>query len=108
MGKTVMMGAWIWFVGIMLSAFMSGAFIGVTQQAVLDSLMLFTIWHIGRFSLPILNLNFFDGIWTILQTGNFSFLNGNPLFIIIYLLNILIVVGFFTLFSAMVASFIRR
>lgn len=103
-----MFGVYSWFVAVMLSAFMSGAYVGTTQQIVLDRLMLFTVWHIGRIPIPMINLSFFDGVWSLLQTGNYAFLQGSPLLVIIYIFNIGIVVGFLTLFSALVTSFLRR
>mgnify|MGYP001563724707 CR=1 FL=1 len=108
MSKWVMFGAFSWFIATMLSAFMSASYIGASQRVVFDRLMLFTIWHIGRIPIPMINLSFFDGIWSTLQTGNFYFLQDSPLFAIVYLFNIGIVVGFLTLFSALVTSFIRR
>ena len=103
-----MLGVWTWLLGVTLSGFMSGTYLGANQQATLNKLQLFTIFHIGKFSLPVVNLEFFDGVWTIMQTGNFGFLAGSPVLWIVYLLNIGLVFGFVILFANILWGFIRR
>ena len=108
MPKTLLMSVWIWFLGAGLSAVMSGSYIGSTQTGVIDKLSVFTVQKIGFFPMPVPNWAFFDGLRSIMEPGNFSFLQGSPLIIVVYLFNIGLTVGFLVIFSAIVSSFFRR
>lgn len=108
MSKHIMMGAWVWFAANILGAIMSGTYIGSTQQNVFNLLSVFTVRHVGPFPVLIPNWYFFDGILAIMTSSNYIFLQGNPLIIIVYLLNIGLTIGMVVLFSSVVTSVFRR
>ena len=100
-----MISVWVWFSAVLLSSFMSGTFIGATQQQTLDKLQVFTTIHIGDLPVPVINWGFLDGILEIMTTSQFGFLQGSPLIIILYLFNIAIMVGGLIIFSGILSNF---
>jgi len=108
MSKALMMSVWVWFMGAILSAFMSQSYIGSTQTSVINKLSVFTVQKIGFFPVPVPNWDFFSGLRSVMEPGNFSFLQGSPLIVIVYLFNIALTVGFLVIFSSIVFSFLKR
>ena len=70
-----------WFLSVCICMILEGSYLGTYHNSILDDLALFSwqnVW--GLFSVPIINLGFFRGIYRILL-WDYSFYQGSYTFV---------------------------
>ncbi len=66
----------IWFASAFICVILEGSFFGTREGSIIQNLSLFSWYNIGNlFSIPVLNLNFFQGLLQLL-TWDYSFYTG--------------------------------
>lgn len=66
----------VWFLSVLICMVLEGSYLGTYHNSILDDLMLFTWQNVfGLFSIPILNIYFFRGLYRIL-IWDYSFYQG--------------------------------
>lgn len=108
--KFLMYMVLLWLVGTIMSYIIAGSWIGDRENNVMNRLMIFTTAKIGAWSIPIPNSAFFvgdssgpGGIEALIH-WDFGFMQGSPLFLLLYLLNIGIMFVLLGIFIGVVTS----
>lgn len=71
----------VWFFSVCICLILEGSQLGTYQQAMLNDLSVFTWWNIyGIFSVPMLNLYFFRGVYRLI-IWDYSFYQGGYSFL---------------------------
>ncbi len=107
--KWLMFAGFVLIVGYLCCHWIAGTQFGSTENTLIDSLQVFrTIEIYDRWSVPVINTSFFTTGISAIVHWDFSFLEGSYILWILYLFNIGLVFGVFSVFVGVITSAFGR